>query len=78
MDDRIEELTLQLVARLDEEYLPDLVQAKIANYLRDLLHDDYFRAYLASRMDQPIDRTLQGLVLCFDPCQQRVDLVYKQ
>jgi len=77
MNDRIEELTDQLVARLHEEYLPDLVQAKIADDLRERLQEDDLAHYVASRLDEPVDRTLEGLVLCFDPYRQRVELVYK-
>lgn len=77
MNERIEELTLELVARLDEEYLPDPVQFKIAEELRARLRNR-FAHYVQSRIDEPLDRTLAGLVLCFDPSLQRVELVYKQ
>jgi len=77
MNERIEELTDELVARLEEEFLPDPVQTRIAEELRDRLRGEHFSHYVASRINQPVDRTLNGLVLCFDPYQQRVELAYK-
>ena len=77
MRERIDELVEALVTRLDQSGLADEAEGHLQAVLRDQLADERFRAFIVSRMDEPPSRTLDGLVLSYDPRLDLVDLAYK-
>jgi hypothetical protein len=77
MRERIDELAEALVSGLDRSVRDSDLRDRLHSALRNRLADERFREFIVSRMDEPPSRTLEGLVLSYDPRLDLVDLAYK-
>jgi hypothetical protein len=77
MRERIDELVEALLARLDTSGVPPGICDDLRDPLRDQLSNERFKQFIVSRMGDPPSRTLEGLVLSYDPRLDLVALAYK-
>ena len=66
-----------LLARLDTSGVPIAICDRLRDPLRDRLTDEGFRCFIVAHMHEPPGRTLDGLVLAYDPTLELVEVTYK-
>ena len=77
MRERIDELVEALLTKLDTSGVPLAVCDRLRGALRERLADDVFRDFIVAHMDEPPSRTLDSLVLSYDPGLELAQLAYK-
>lgn len=75
--DRIDELVDAFLTRLDKSGVSLTVCDRLRDALRDQLANEGLREFVAARVHEPATRTLDGLVLAYDPRLEMAELTYK-